>query len=397
MAFWKKNKVKEEQEVALLNDDNKQNNSESVKEKVEITPEYLDKMWNFIRKKGFFLKVKDPFDAYSEETFWQIGPMGKLIRENLLRWWIDSFQSFKNVVGIKKISNERHLYKQYKSFQELNSQTIPFGISRVQKLPREQFRTKAFKMTNEDSRIFLLEFFVDPDSSKVWLSTWKDYLAENMQKLGIAYENMEINFEHKDDLISSSGGFFSERFKFKFNFPFGQEDILTLTNKIDFDFNSITDIDLSENLKYKPKNSDEKVFPHLIEIRVDVEKLVLALLLNKYNYKVYKNIENTSIVFTPLIAPIKCGIFPESNSDPVLNATRQLNRLLSEKFKVVMETDGNVTDRIKHYREFGVPYFIILNDKNINANGFSFFDSLKEQWSEKGASEIISYVKENSK
>jgi len=347
----------------------------------------------FLEQKGFFIKQKNDSGQLMSENFaiWQIGAMGKLIRQNILRWWMDNVSRLKNVVTLEEINNDKNIYRNYPVYAAQNNMKIPFGISRVKKTSREYFKSRDFTFSNDESRQFYLEFFVKAESSRDWLESWKNYMLNMLYKVGLLEEKLLCTYETPATATHQSGGYYFERYNFKFAYPFGYEDILHISNRIDFDFQSITDVNVSENLKIK--EDKKSAFPHLIEIKLDVEKMVLAIILNRFVCARYGNKKNVSIVFSPLISPIKCVVFAAGISDEINKTAAKLHQILNEKYKSVLENRGEIGKTINHYRQFGVPYIVMVDDRSVREDIFRIFDCESEEWQELSMQQIYEYVK----
>jgi len=392
--FWNRNKKNETtaQSDTMIELQSKSTifKSETV---IEYDPQLRADIEEFLEQKGFFIrqKVQGALIRTTNSGGWQIGPLGKLVRQNLLRWWMENISRLKNVVTLDEINNDRNLFRNYPVYAFQNSLQIPFGISRVKKVSREFFKSLDFIFTNEESRQFCLEFFVKPDTTSSWLDSWRSYLQNIFDKMGLLPQNLTCVYETPASLNQQYGTMFLERYNFKYKFPFGYEDVLQISNRTDFDFQTVSDINVAAGLKTKDEKGKD-VFPHLIEIKLDVEKMVLALILNRFTCASYENKKNTSIVFSPLISPIKCVVFAAVNDVEVHQKAVDLHTLLNAKFKSVLEDLGEIGKTVNHYRQFGVPYIIMANAESVKTNSFQLFDCETEEWQQLTSEAVYQYV-----
>lgn len=392
--FWNRNK--KNNRVALL--DNSSDQPGRVSDfnpdlTIEYDPVLKADIEEFLEQKGFFVRqqIQGGIRRNTISGGWQIGPLGKLVRQNLLRWWMDNVGRLKNVVTLEEISNDPNLFRNYPVFAFQNSLQIPFGISRVKKVGREFFKSLDFVFTNDESRQFCLEFFVDGNSTRGWLDSWKSYMQNTFDKMGLLPQNLTCVYETPAQLGLKYGNMFFERYNFKYKFPFGYEDILQISNRTDFDFQTVSDVNVAAGLKIKDEKGKD-VFPHLIEIKLDVEKMVLALILNRFTCARYEQKKNTSIVFSPLISPIKCVVFASVNDAEVHQKAVDLHKHLNTKFKSVLEDLGEIGKTVNHYRQFGVPYIIMANADSVQKNSFQLFDCESEDWQDLVFENVYKYV-----
>ena len=399
MLFGRKKRLKKEEiieEEIIENTENQEDSEESDISEINSVKsvEYKQEFYAFLKKHGFFLNVIDDNDT--APNHWRIGALGKLIRQNVLRWWWSSLiQRLSNIVGIEEINNDENLFKQYKTFAQLNHLSLPFGINRVKKIPRIPFKSNEFILTKELSRQFSLEFFVHPNTSDSWLHTWNDFLVEHITEIGLSPNKLNIRLEKREGIINTtSDTFFHERYIYEYKFPFGNERIASISNNIDFDFEMLKDMSESERLKIKDRRAEESYFPHIIKLNLSVEKIVLAVIYDKYKNIKFQDSNNISILLSPKLAPIKCGIFPESAEFEIVDLGRSLQKLLNTKYKIVFENKGTIEDRINHFREFGVPFFVTINKKSTTSKKMQLFDVAREEWFDLTEDEIMEYLQE---
>jgi len=392
--FWNRNKKNK----SAANLENSKDKPDIVKDfnpdlTVEYDPVLKADIEDFLEKKGFFVRQQIQAGIRRNTVMggWQIGPLGKLVRQNLLRWWMDNIGRLKNVVTLEEISNDPNLFRNYPIFAFQNGLQIPFGISRVKKVGREFFKSLDFVLTNDESRQFCLEFFVDGDSARGWLDSWKSYMQNTFDKMGLLPQNLTCVYETTATIGLKYGNMFFERYNFKYKFPFGYEDVLQISNRTDFVFQTVSDVNVAAGLKIKAEKVND-FFPYLIEIKLDVEKMVLALILNRFNCTHYENKKNTSIVFSPSISPIKCVVFASVNDIEVHQKAVDLHKHLNSKFKSVLEDLGEISKTLNHYRQFGVPYIIMANADSVQKNSFQLFDCESEQWQDLVFEDVFEHV-----
>ncbi|MBN2834567.1 MAG: hypothetical protein JXR48_06330 [Candidatus Delongbacteria bacterium] len=350
----------------------------------------------FIIKKDYFAKVKEFGD--SAAIYWKLGTFGNLVQMNIMKWWhTELIETPSNIVPIEEINNDPKFFLQYKMYGNIKKLKIPFGIGRTMKLPREHFNSKEFLLNRRDSRHQIIEFFVKPENADRWTKTWKDILFTKFIELGLDKELLDITNDRIENSSFNATDYYSEKFEFYYKFPFGSEKIASVSNRIDFDFQNEDDKNKTAPLTVLDPNTGSAFFPFIIRIRMDLDKFTLAILWNTFEKVNYDGVKNSSIVLNPKIAPIKAVVLPEDGSSQIIiDQAKNLYDRLSAKINIAFEFEKPREERIRHYRELGVPYFIFLDKKFSSGDKVYLFDAFKNGWLNLEEAEIWEYINKNS-
>lgn len=353
----------------------------------------LIKIENFINDKHLFNKV---FDLDNPEDYvWKLGPMGKLIKNNLKSAWNNTINKLNNIHSFDEKS-KKDVLEIFSNLFTSKKVKLPFGINRILEIRREQFKSDIFTFSNENSCHINMDYFVIPSSSQEMLTTFNDFILDFFQKIGITSDFIISKFENISDNTDSDDYFF-DRYVTKFNFPFGMETIVTTSDKIDFYFEnhekSFSETDL-DRLRVFDVMRNEKLLPHMISINIDVDKLLLALLFNGYHEFEVRNAKFPSLNFSPQVAPVKCCIFPLSLVDRrVQMRSEKLHNDLNKEFKTVIDEKGTLEIRSYKFKEIGVPYFIIVDPELLDDDLYIIQDNTSGVESTLSKEDIIFYIK----
>ncbi|MBN2788903.1 MAG: hypothetical protein JXR69_01780, partial [Candidatus Delongbacteria bacterium] len=320
------------------------------------------KIENFINEKLLFSKI---FDIDNPDHYvWKLGAMGKLIKNNLIASWKNTtVLSLNNIYGMDKITNTDVLDKFSELFRSKKME-IPFGINRISNVNVEQFESAEFTFHSGDSNHINMDYFVVPSTSEAMLKTWNDFVIDFFYKIGFNDENIVTEFQNIVDHPSTDDYFF-DRYITKFKFPFGEETVFTISDRIDFYFeNSERSFSEEEinSLRIKDTLRNEKLLPHMLSINIDVDKLILALIFNGYRELQVRNAIIPTVIFSPQIAPVKCCVFPLSSVDRnVRMRSEKIHTDLNNEFKTLLDEKGTLEIRSMKYKEIGVPYFVTVD------------------------------------
>ncbi|BDU67651.1 MAG: glycine--tRNA ligase [Candidatus Tyloplasma litorale] len=261
-----------------------------------------------------------------------------------------------------KINNEDNLYLRPETAQgifinfknvinSLNPK-IPFGIGQVGKSFRNEvtpgnfiFRTKEFEQLE-------LEFFVKPEETEKWFDYFLNKIREFLLKLGLDKKNIKEFDVDKESLAHYS----SKTIDFEYKFSFGWGEILGFANRGDFDLKNHS-LNSNEKLNYSIANSNEKYYPHVLEISMGVERLFFALISELFIEN--KKREILKLPFS--LAPYKVSIMPLTNK---LNeeAKKLYNELLKKNIGPInFSTGGSIGKRYRKQDSIGT-FFVITYD-----------------------------------
>jgi glycyl-tRNA synthetase len=362
-----------------------------VKDPLELTIEFL--------KEKDFIKAVESFDT-SARSRWIFGHLAEKMRSDLCTYWRKStsgtLSSLKDIPNITVKSGTEFLIEMFAE-ENLN---IPFGFSRIIENPLRNFSSDKFIFDNATGKKLVLEYAVVPSTSKDMLVSWIDFTLDFISKLGVSNEDLEIEYqtlkEHPDP-----EHYFYDRYCIKNIFHFGAEEIATVSNKLDFEFENY-DKKFPEDKKQKCFVHDElrqnDCFPHVIEIMIDVEKLILAILLNNFHQERLRTTMVNVLKLAPQIAPVKCVVLPLSTIDKkTVIATERLFNQFNKDFKTLVDDKGTLEMRMVRHNETGVPFYVSVDPNLSDENMFCLYDNKFGTKAELSFDEIVAYIKSKIK
>jgi len=146
-----------------------------------------------------------------------------------------------------------------------------------------------------------------------------------------------------------------------------------------------TDYDLTTHAKFSGKElvaqnllTNKKEVPHVLEIAMGPNRMLLAILDNFYDKRGVE--EGKSKLALPIkIAPVKVAIFPLMKKDKMPELAKKIFDNLSESFLVVSDESGSIGKRYLRQDEIGTPFCITVDFDSITNNDVT----IRERDSEK--------------
>ncbi len=356
----------------------------------------LELSLDFLISKGFLEKISD-YDNKNRIS-WRFGRLGIQMLKNLATCWENSTsKKLGNIRYITEITQKSGAEYFIEMFDR-NNLNIPFGFSRIIEEPELGFSTDKFLFNDKYNKRLILEYAVAPSTSNGMLISWLDFTVDFLNKISIDRDDLEIGYETLEHDPDAEHYFF-ERFSIKNIYHFGVEGFASVNNKIDFDFENY-EKKFPDDKKSKCFVHDElrniDYFPHVIQVIIDVNKLILAILLNNYHQERVRTSIVTTLKLSPQLAPIKCAVFPLSIVDKKTRITAErILTLFNKHFTTVLEEKGTLEMRISDFNELGVPFYVAVDPALVDDNVYWLYDNKFGTRSEVAEDDIINYI--NSK
>jgi glycyl-tRNA synthetase (class II) len=353
----------------------------------------LELIIEFLKNKEF-LEAAEDFDS-TKKFRWKFGSLGEKMKSDLVSSWRNStsgrLSNLKDIPNITIKSGTEFLIEMFAE-ENLN---IPFGFSRIIETELHDFSNDKFSFYSKTGKKLVLQYAVVPSSSKDMMISWMELTHDFLEKLGIPNDDLEIECQSYKEHPDPEHYFF-ERYSIKNIYHFGAEEIATVSNKLDFEFENY-EKKFPDDKKQKCFVHDElresDCFPHVIEIMIDVNKLVLAILLNNFHQESLRTSLVNVMKLPAQIAPVKCVILPLSTIDKkTVLATERLYNQFNKDFKTLVDDKGTLEMRMVRHNEIGVPFYVAVDPNFADQNIFWLYDNKFGTKAELSYEDILSYI-----
>ena len=205
------------------------------------------------------------------------------------------------------------------------------------------FRTREFEQME-------IEYFIKEEDWEKSFEMWrKEMWLWMTDDLGIKKDNV-----HELDVPDEERSFYSKKtIDFEYDYPFGRKELYGMAYRTDFD--------LKNHFKeppYEDVESGEKLYPHVIEPSLGVDRSVLAVLCDAYT----EEAERVVLKLKPSLAPYKVAVFPLLKNKPELVAkAKEVFHQLQKNFTVAFDDRGNIGKRYYSQDEIGTPYCVTID------------------------------------
>lgn len=158
-----------------------------------------------------------------------------------------------------------------------------------------------------------------------------------------------------------------------------------------------TDYDLTTHGKFSGKDlvalnlsNNKKEVPHILEIAMGPNRMLLAVLDNFYDCK-SEELGKTKLKIPVKLSPVKVAIFPLMKKPELQKVSRQIFEELSQDFLVVSDESGSIGKRYLRQDEIGTPLCITVDYDSVEKDDSV---TVRDRDSEKQVRVKISDLKE---
>jgi len=254
---------------------------------------------------------------------------------------------------------------------------VPFGVAQIGKSFRNEIVARQFVFRTSEFEQMEMEFFCAPGTQAEWFEHWVQYCMDFLLRIGLKKDNLRIRRHEPEELAFYSEGTVDIEYKF----PFGWGEIWGIASRTDYDLKRHAEFS-GKNLDYHDADRNEKYIPYVVEPALGLNRLMLAVMCDAYYVENEGTPEiRTVLGLSPVLAPIKVGIFPLIKKDGLAEIARDIHKILSKHFQVEYDHSGNIGKRYYRQDELGTPFCVTVDyeTKDNNTVTLRERDSTKQE------------------
>lgn len=247
---------------------------------------------------------------------------------------------------------------------------LPFAVGQIGKSFRNEITPGNFIFRTREFEQMELEWFVFPNEAnnifEQEINKIKSFLLDTLK-----FDENNIKFhEHKKEELSH---YSSRTIDIDYQFPHGWGELWGIANRTDFDL-KVHAKHSKQNLTYLDPVTNQKVIPYVIEPSVGVERLIYALICDKYEIQQIENNETREILHLPYeLAPYQVAILPLVNK---LNndAKKVFESLINLGIAATFDTSGSIGKRYRRQDAIGTPKCVTFDFESLETNKVTIRD-----------------------
>ena len=217
-----------------------------------------------------------------------------------------------------------------------------------------------------------IEYFVHPNN---WETEFEKIYKEcdNFFKTRMGLKLDDIN--HLEVAPEDRAHYSKRTVDFMFNYPNGEEELMGLAYRTDFDLQNIAR-ESGKSMDYRDKITGETFVPHVIEPSIGVERLFLAVLSTAYTEDEINGEKRVVLKLPENLAPYKFCVSKKHKNKPELveKAKEVYNKLHTKYTNVTWDDSGNIGKRYRKQDEIGTPKCVVIDFDTLEDNAVTIRD-----------------------
>ena len=236
---------------------------------------------------------------------------------------------------------------------------LPFGIAQQGKSFRNEITPGNFIFRTREFEQMEMEFFVKPGADDEWYSYWVEARHKWYLRYGVNPESLRLRVHEKEELSHYAKATTDIEYKY----PWGWGELEGIANRTDFDLRRHSE-ESNKDLTYFDDETNEHIFPYVIEPAVGPDRIALVMLLNAYREEPDKDETRVVLKFHPEIAPIKVAVLPLSKK--LADKAREVWSGVRPHFMSQYDDTGSIGKRYRRQDEIGTPLCVTVDFDTLN-------------------------------
>jgi glycyl-tRNA synthetase len=152
--------------------------------------------------------------------------------------------------------------------------------------------------------------------------------------------------------------------------------------------------DCYDIVEVKEKQSGEKFVPHVIEPSYGIDRILYFILEHNYVEAKKNEEEYTILKLTPLVAPIKVGVFPLIGDDALVRIAKEIDSMLrNQGIATYYDEGGTIGRRYARMDEIGTPFCVTVDHDSLTDQKVTIRDRDTTKQERKKIQDIATFLK----
>jgi glycyl-tRNA synthetase len=273
------------------------------------------------------------------------------------------------------------IFINFKNVLDTSRRKLPFGIAQIGKAFRNEVTPGNFIFRTREFEQMEMEYFCRPEDAPRIHQEFIDGFQEWFGTLGISADNLKLYEQTKEELahyaertVDILYRFFPERADEASQF----DELMGIANRKDFDLKAHSkkpeneegkrlNPDSTDDLSYFDPQTNERLYPYVIEPAVGVNRTLLAVLMDAYTERTNEKGEVRVILkLKSELAPIKVAVLPLAKNKPEIVAlAKQLKKELLPAMRTVYDDTGGIGKLYARQDEIGTPFCVTVDHESL--------------------------------
>jgi glycyl-tRNA synthetase len=311
------------------------------------------------------------------------------------------------------------IFVNFKNVLDSTNRKLPFGIAQIGKAFRNEITPGNFIFRTREFEQMEIEFFVKPPhvlkpgepNDAEWHDRW---IAERYDwhiKLGMRAENLREYEQPREELAHYAKRCVDLQYRF---FPDREDEekqwdeLEGIANRTDFDLRAHSkkavdsqgnrlNPDSTTDLTYFDHESNQHLFPYVIEPSAGVDRKVLAFMMDAYVEEQVRDEKRVVLKLHPDLAPIKVAVLPlAKNKEGIVTLAKEIKTRLQQTgaMRAVYDDTAGIGKLYRRQDEVGTPLCVTVDHQSLEDNQVTIRDRDTMQQDRVAIAEIESAIGE---
>jgi glycyl-tRNA synthetase len=291
------------------------------------------------------------------------------------------------------------IFANFKNVLDTTNRKLPFGIAQIGKAFRNEITPGNFIFRTREFEQMEIEYFVKPPgvskpgeaSDEQWHERWVEDRYEWHIQLGLRRENLRKYYQTRGELAHYAKACVDLQYRF---FPDREDsekqwdELEGIANRTDFDLRSHSkkpvdsegkrlNPDSTADLTYFDHESNQHVFPYVIEPSAGVDRKVLAFMMDAYAEEEVRGDKRVVLKLHPALAPIKVAVLPlAKNKEGIVNLAKDIKKRLQSRgtIRAVYDDTAGIGKLYRRQDEVGTPFCLTVDHQSLEDNQVTIRD-----------------------
>lgn len=282
------------------------------------------------------------------------------------------------------------IFVNFKNLLDTTNRKLPFGVAQIGKAFRNEITPGNFIFRTREFEQMEIEYFVKPPGAlkpgetndEEWHERWIQDRYDWYVSLGIRPENLRKFDQPREELAHYSKRTVDIQYRF---FPEREDEdkqwdeLEGIANRTDFDLKAHskrpTDAegkrlnpDSTADLTYFDTESNQHIFPYVIEPSAGVDRPVLAFLLDAYHEEIVRGEKRVVLRLHRDLAPIKVAVLPLArNKEGIVTLAKEIKTALQRTgaMRAVYDDTAGIGKLYRRQDEVGTPLCITVDHQSL--------------------------------
>ena len=305
------------------------------------------------------------------------------------------------------------IFVNFKNVLDTTNRKLPFGIAQIGKAFRNEITPGNFIFRTREFEQMEIEFFVKPPnilkpgepSDEEWHERWIEDRFNWYTSLGIRAENLRKYEQPREELAHYAKRTVDLQYRF---FPDREDEekqwdeLEGIANRTDYDLKSHSkkptneegkrlNPDSTADLTYFDHESNQHVFPYVIEPSAGVARSVLAFLMDAYAEEEVGSDKRVVLKLHRDLAPIKVAVLPlAKNKEGIVRLAKDIKSRLQRTgaMRAVYDDTAGIGKLYRRQDEVGTPLCVTVDHQSLEDNQVTVRDRDTMQQERVAISEI---------